>query len=333
MLNVAVIGAGNIGRIHGSVYAGDPLAKLVAVCDIVPAKAEALAAQFGVRAYTSVDELLANERLDLVSVTTAGPENGGHHYEPVMQALAAGVDVLCEKPLSNEISRAREMVQTARALNRYLGVNLNHRFVPLAARAKRFVTEGALGELCFLNMALWIANRNDSAPYFHLRALHPHSIDVMRYFGGDIVRVQAFFKKASHRQIWSNASINMQFANGMVGHLTGSYDMTTRHPFERCEVAGTRGRFVLENVYERLTFYPHDSDETIVLANPIMGGMASFQDTFKNRIHRFLEQVSAQVPREELEGSGEEALAAQEVIEAAIRSFETGSIVDVPPVS
>ncbi|HZW30816.1 MAG TPA: Gfo/Idh/MocA family oxidoreductase [Isosphaeraceae bacterium] len=333
MLNVAVIGAGNIGRTHCTVYAGDPLAKLVAVCDIVREKADAFAERFGARAYYSVPDLLRNERLDLVSVTTAGPENGGHHYEPVMQALEAGVHVLCEKPLSNEIAKAREMVRTARAKNLYLGVNLNHRFVPLAERAKRFVTEGALGELCFINMALWIANRNDSAPYFHLRALHPHSIDVMRYFCGDIVRVQAFFKRASHRQIWSNASINMQFANGMVGHLTGSYDMTTRHPFERCEVAGTKGRFVLENVYERLTFYPHDSDETIVLSNPIMGGVASFQDTFKNRIHRFLEQVSARVPREQIEGSGEEALAAQEVIEAAIRSFETGAVVEVPAVS
>lgn len=330
MLRVGVIGAGHIGRNHSNVYHSDPLAQFVAVCDVIKEKADAFATQFGVRAYDSVDEMLRQEQLDLVSVTTAGAENGGHHYEPVMQALNAGVHVLCEKPLSNNINHAREMVQTARAKGLYLGVNLNHRFVPLAARAKTFVDEGRLGELCFVNMALWIANRNDSAPYFHLRALHPHSIDVMRYFCGDIVRVQAFFKKASHRQIWSNASINMQFANGMVGHLTGSYDMTTRHPFERCEVAGTRARFVLENVYERLTLYPHDSDETIVISNSIMGGTASFLDTFKNRIHRFLEQVDQKVPREQIEGSGEEGLAAQEVIEAAIRSFETGAVVEVP---
>ncbi|HZW32397.1 MAG TPA: Gfo/Idh/MocA family oxidoreductase, partial [Isosphaeraceae bacterium] len=100
MLNVAVIGAGNIGRTHCTVYAGDPLAKLVAVCDIVREKADAFAERFGARAYYSVPDLLRNERLDLVSVTTAGPENGGHHYEPVMQALEAGVHVLCEKPLS-----------------------------------------------------------------------------------------------------------------------------------------------------------------------------------------------------------------------------------------
>jgi UDP-N-acetylglucosamine 3-dehydrogenase len=330
MLKVAVIGTGHIGRIHSTVYQSDPLAQLVAVCDLIKEKADAFAAEFGVRAYYRVEDLLREQPLDLVSITTAGVENGGHHYEPAMQALNAGVNVLCEKPLSNNLDHARELVQTAQTRGRYLGVNLNHRFAPLAARARGWVQEGRLGELCFLNMGLWIANRNDSAPYFHLRALHSHSVDVMRYFGGDVVRVQAFFKRASHRQIWSNASINLQFASGMVGHLTGSYDMTTRHPFERCEVAGTRARFVLENVYERLTLYPHDSDEAIALANPIMGGMASFNDTFKNRIHRMLEQVDQRVPREQLEGSGEEALAAQEVIEAAIRSHETGSVVDVP---
>jgi UDP-N-acetylglucosamine 3-dehydrogenase len=332
MLRVAVIGAGNIGRIHAGVYHADPLARLVAVCDVVREKAEALAAEFGARAYADVDALLRAEELDAVSVATAGPENGGHHYEPVMQALAAGKAVLCEKPLSNDIALARRMVAEARARRLPLGCNLNHRFVPLAARARQYVAAGALGELCFVNMALWIRNPNESSPWFHLRALHPHSIDVMRYFAGDIVKVQCFLKRASHRAIWSNASINVLFASGAIGHLTGSYDMTTIHPFERCEVAGTKGRFVLDNVYEALTFYPHDSPETTVIRNAIMGGVASFRDTFANRLHRFLEQVSAGTPPDELDGSGAEALAAQEVIKAAIRSWETGAVVDVPPV-
>jgi predicted dehydrogenase len=202
--------------------------------------------------------------------------------------------------------------------------------VPLAARAKEWVQEGRLGELCFANMALWIRNPNESSPWFHMRALHPHSIDVMRYFCGDVVKVQAFLKMASHRKIWSNCSVNLLFASGAVGHLTGSYDMTTRHPIERCEVAGTKARFVLENVMERLTLYPHDSDELTVLEPTMMGGTLSFDQTFKNRIHRFLEQVTEKAPREQVEGSGEEGLAAQEVIEAAIRSWESGQVVEVP---
>jgi UDP-N-acetylglucosamine 3-dehydrogenase len=68
-----------------------------------------------------------------------------------------------------------------------------------------------------------------------------------------------------------------------------------------------------------------------VIRNSIMGGLSGFNATFANRIHRFLEQVHAEVPRWiEFEASGHEGLAVQEVIEAAIRSFQTGRAEEVP---
>ncbi len=76
MLNVAVIGMGNIGNTHAPVYQADPLANLVAVCDIIPERADRAAARYGVRAYYSVADLLANEALDAVSFCSAGVENG-----------------------------------------------------------------------------------------------------------------------------------------------------------------------------------------------------------------------------------------------------------------
>jgi predicted dehydrogenase len=178
-------------------------------------------------------------------------------------------------------------------------------------------------------MALWINNPNESSPWFHIRALHPHSIDVMRYFGGDIKRVQCFMHKGPGRNIWSNLSMNVQFTSGAVGHLTGSYDASMNHPIERCEVGGSKGRGIIENVYERLEFMPRESKEKLVIENGIMGGMGSFDDTFKNRIYKFVEQVSA---GEDLIASGEEGLKAQEVIEAAIRSHENGTVEEVPSV-
>jgi hypothetical protein len=56
-----------------------------------------------------------------------------------------------------------------------------------------------------------------------------------------------------------------------------------------------------------------------------------FDATFKNRIHRWLEQVSANVPREEIEASGEDGLAVQEIIEAAILSIQNGTVETVVP--
>jgi predicted dehydrogenase len=332
MLKVAIIGMGNIGNTHGPVYKADPLADLVAVCDIIPERADKAAARYGARAYYSVDEMLKHEQLDAVSVTTAGVENGGDHFTPVMQCLEAGLNVLGEKPISNDIVKARQMVAKAAEKGVYFGINLNHRFVPPAARAKKWIQEGKLGDLLLINMTMWINNPNESSPWFHLRALHPHSLDIMRFFCGDVTRVHAFLNHAPGRVCFSNAQINLEFKNGVVGHLTGSYDAQPRHNLERCEVMGTKGRFVLDNLYEELTLYPKDSDELTVIRNSIMGGLSGFNATFTNRIHRWLEQISAEVPDEELEASGREGLAVQEIIEAAIRSHESGQAETVPTV-
>lgn len=330
-LRVGVIGMRAIGNTHANVYKNDPLAELVAVCDIIHERADESAARWGVPAYYSVQDMLKNEDLDAFSVSTGGFENGSWHYEPVMEGLEAGKHVLCEKPISNNIEHARDMVRTAREKDLYFGINLNHRFVPPAAKAKQWIAEGKLGHLLLMNMTMWIDNPNETSPWFHLRALHPHSIDIMRFFCGDVKRVQAFANHApkaegGERVCWSNIQVNVEFANGVVGHLTGSYDAAPRHNLERCEVMGTEGRFVLDNCFEELTLYPRRSDELTVVRNSIMGGVMGFEATFKNRIHRWLEQVTAGVPKSEIEASGDDGLAVQEVIEAAIRSIENGSV-------
>ena len=75
--------------------------------------------------------MLKHEELDVVDVCTGGNENGSWHYEPVMEALDAGKHVLVEKPISNDIHEAREMVTMAADRDLYLGCNLNHYFTRL----------------------------------------------------------------------------------------------------------------------------------------------------------------------------------------------------------
>ena len=330
MLNVAIIGLGGIGNTHAGVYKASDKANLAAVCDMDKARADKAAAQYGVQAFYSVADLIKNVELDAVSVTTAGPENGGHHFDPVMEAFEAGLHVLCEKPISNDIVKARQMVAKATDKGLSFGVNLNHRFVPPAAKARQWMDEGKLGDPLLINMTMWIGNPNESSPWFHIRALHPHSLDIMRYFCGDVKRVHAFFNRAPGRVCYSNVQVNLEFANGVVGHLTGSYDTNPRHNLERCEVMGTEGRFVLDNLYEELTLYPRRSEELTVIRNSIMGGLSGFQATFSNRINRWIEQVDAGVSPDDIEASGKDGLAVQEIIEAAIRSYEGGTVESVP---
>jgi predicted dehydrogenase len=330
MKRVCVIGLGPIGNLHSDVYADDDLAELVGVCDIDEVRANAAAERLGVPAFYNAQTMLRELAPDICSVATGGYEYGSDHYEATMVALEAGCHVLCEKPISNEITHAEEMVTRAREKGLCFGVDLNHRFTPAARLARKWVDEGRLGYLLFINMSMWIMNPNESSPYFQIKALHPHTVDVMRYFCGDVEAVQCFATKAPGRKIWSTAQFNMRFKNGVVGSLTGSYDIERGHPMERCEVAGTGGRFVLEDMWKELTLYPAGNLGKTVYTNPAFGGgFRDFNDTFTDRIHTFVQQVTDGVAPEDIDGSGEEGLAAQKVLAAAIESLENETVVHI----
>ena len=327
-LRIGIVGLGNIGNTHARVYQELEQTQVVAVCDIIKERADKAAAAYDARAFYSIQEMLASGiELDAYSMCTAGVENGGDHYQPTMELLGAGLPVLGEKPISNDVEHAEEMVALAREKGLPYAVNLNHRFTPAAVRAREWVDAGRLGQLHLINMRMWINNPNESSPWFHMRALHPHSIDVMRYFCGDVKSVHAFLAKGKGRSIWSNAQVGMLFGSGVVGNLTGSYDAGGSFGLECCDVAGSEGRFVLEDACERLCFYPRRGIE--VERYDYLGGMRSFGETFRSRISFWVNQLVEKVPPDRIEASGEEALKAQRVIEAAIESSQTGKVMDL----
>jgi predicted dehydrogenase len=330
MQRVCVIGLGSIGNLHAELHQENPQAELVGVCDRIPERADAAAARLGVPGFYDVAEMLAALQPDLCSVATGGEEYGSDHALPTIQALEGGCHVLCEKPISNSIPDAEAMVAKAREMNRCFGIDFNHRFNEAHRLAKRWIDEGRLGHLLLVNMSMWIMNPRESSPYFHLKALHPHTVDIMRYFCGDIEAVQCFATKAPGRQIWSTAQFNMRFKNGVVGSLTGSYDIARGHPMERCEVAGTGGRFVIEDIFQQVTLYPAESLEKTVYTNAaLFGGMCNFRDTFRERLACFVRQVDEGVSPEQIDGSGADGLAAQKVLAAAIESLETETVVHI----
>lgn len=332
-LNVAIIGAGNIGNNHAKAYQAHPECSIVAVCDIFEDKAKEMAATYGAQSFGSIKEMLGSGlQIDCASVCTAGTENGGDHYEPTIELLNAGIPVLGEKPISNQVPEAREMVALAKEKGLRYGINLNHRFTPAAKMAKGWVKQGRLGELNMIDMTMWISNPNESSPHFHMRALHPHSFDVMRYFAeSEVAKVHAFFKKGKGRTIWSNVQVNLLYENGIIGHLRGSYEgnfgEAGTYGLETLDVVGSEGRFVLRDACEHLAFFPrYDKD---IEEHDYVGGMKHFGETFASRINVWVEQNLQGVDPADIQASGEDALKGQAVIEAAIESWETGQVISL----
>jgi predicted dehydrogenase len=321
---------GPIGNNHATIYKELPNAELAAVCDIRQDRADAAKAKYGVPSYLDAQKMLDEIKPDIVSVSTGGWEYSSDHDMPSIQALKAGAHVLCEKPISNDIGLGQKIVDTAKDLNLCLAVDLNHRFTPAARAAKKWQEDDRIGHLLFCNMALWIGRPEAlETPFYHLKALNPHSVDIMRYFMGDIEEVFCYAMMAPGRNIYSTASINVKFECGAVGHLTSSYDIARGHPMERCEVAGLNGRLVFEDMWREATLYPSETWIKEQYTNPVFGGFSGFFDTFKDRITCFVNEIEKGVKPEDIDGSGAEGLEATRVIHAAIRSLRTGQPVKV----
>jgi predicted dehydrogenase len=353
-LKVGIVGLRGIGMGHVSAYAQDPLGQLIAVCDVVKERADAAAKKSGAKAYFSLEEMLRGApELDIVDVCTGGFENGSWHYEPAMQAMEQGKHVLVEKPLSNDVTEARQMVAKAAEKNVYLGCNLNHYFTPPAEKAREYLDSGQIGELiyCLHKMGFsageetyspTTSSRFRGFPYAHLKAFLSHPFSVMRHFCGDVTHVQAFVNRPGFRRrvgdvMLSTVSIHVRFANDCVGYLLSQRGDATYGlgGWWSLEVAGTRGTFCIENCIEKVTFWPAPGSAGAGSAErpaggeregPIVtaSGITDFGQTFPRRIHAFLEDITDGVYREDLRGSGRDALAALEYTWAVIESYEQG---------
>ena len=144
-LRVGVIGLG-MGRHHIAGYQTHPCAEVVAIAD----PNEALLAEIGdkynvPRRYTSGEEMLAQEKLDVVSVVTPNK----FHKPLTLAALEAGCHVLCEKPMAMNAAEARAMLAAAQKAGRRLMINFSYRFTEASMALKEQVDSGLLGDIYF----------------------------------------------------------------------------------------------------------------------------------------------------------------------------------------
>lgn len=111
MLKVAMLGMGGISGAHRNAWKQFEDAKVIAVCDIRPEKADAAAEDMGAKAYYSYEEMAANEQYDILDICLPTYL----HAEYSIKALNAGVHVICEKPVSLKIEDVDRIYETAKA--------------------------------------------------------------------------------------------------------------------------------------------------------------------------------------------------------------------------
>ena len=142
-LGVAVVGAGFIGPVHveGLRRAGQ---NVVGILGVDQQESDGAAEQLGLpKAYTSFDEILADDSVEAVHIATPNRL----HYDMASRALKAGKHVLCEKPLAMNSQESAELVKLASEVNLAAGVNYNLRFYPLCQEAVERAQSGDMGDV------------------------------------------------------------------------------------------------------------------------------------------------------------------------------------------
>lgn len=153
MLNVGIIGTGNISGAHIAAYLTFPdEVRIVGLADIVPAKAEAKRSEHDLtaaRVYDDAGAMLAAEDLDLVSIATPP----GTHCELTIQALEAGVHVIVEKPMAPSVEECDRMLEAQSRSGALLSVIAQNRFRDDMAQLKAVLNSGKVGRIAHARIA------------------------------------------------------------------------------------------------------------------------------------------------------------------------------------
>ena len=160
-IRAGVIGLGFIGPVHVEAIRRTGNAEVVAIAEMNKAKAEEFASEWGIeKVYTQYQDLLADETIDVVHICTPNHL----HYQIAKEALAAGKNVVCEKPLAMTTAEGTELVALASQTKLICAVNLNCRAYPLVQQVKEMIANGDLGDIFAVNGSYqqdWLFHETD----------------------------------------------------------------------------------------------------------------------------------------------------------------------------
>ncbi|HLN87051.1 MAG TPA: Gfo/Idh/MocA family oxidoreductase [Candidatus Limnocylindrales bacterium] len=210
-IKVGVIGVGYLGKFHAEKYAASPKAQLVAVVDTDDARAQEIGASVGVEAMADYRALFGRVQCVSIAVPTR------LHYQVARDFIAAGVDVLVEKPLTADIAEARELVEAAIKQGVILQVGHLERFNPAIRRLEGVVKDPRFVE-CH-RLAPFIERGTDVNVVLDLMI---HDIDVIASLvRSPVERVEAVgVPVLTDKPDIANARI--KFANGCIANVTAS---------------------------------------------------------------------------------------------------------------
>jgi UDP-N-acetylglucosamine 3-dehydrogenase len=242
-MRVGVIGAGFIGAIHLNAYANMPEVEVVGVADARPETAATGAAVVGARAYSSYEDLIAAEEVDVVDVCLPT----AYHRDLALEAARAGKHLILEKPIARNLEDAEAIIEAFDGNAQRLFVGHVVRFFPEYVRIKEMIDAGELGTVGVARASRrspfltgwndWYADWRMSGGV--LLDLVIHDFDFLRWSLGEVERIYARGVLGREYNRLDYALVTLRFEGGAIAHVEGQWGYPG--PFNySIEVAGSR---------------------------------------------------------------------------------------------
>jgi len=209
-LKTGVIGVGSMGQNHARVY--NEISNLVGIADVNEEQGKKLSKKFRVKFYKDYEEML--EHVDAISIAVPT----FLHYEIAKKAISKKVNILIEKPLSDNIQKCQKLIDLAKKGNVTLAVGHIERHNPVVAYAKKAIVDKLWGNLISMSSKRVSPYPERISDVGVILDFAVHDIDILRYLSNDKVMsvfCSGGFYKSSDREDYATLSLN--FSSGVIG--------------------------------------------------------------------------------------------------------------------
>lgn len=336
---IGVVGAGAIvNAAHLPAYRKAGF-KVIGVTDINRERAESTAASFGLeKVYAGLDELLAAQEVEIVDISVPP----SHQFEIACRVIESGKHLLCQKPLSDQFSRAVELTERARDAHVKLAVNQQMRWDQATRASRDFIRRGWLGDPT--GGGIWVAINTGwepwpwlvDSPYLDFMYHSIHYFDSIRSLFGDPDRVSARMSRfpgqplKAETRTWTRLDFGDRFSlNVDVNHYNWTDD---RYAVFRWE--GTEG--LVKGTFGLLYNYPYGRPDTLEYFTKKLPAHHWIRRSFNEMwipdafVGPMADLINSIVDDREPETSGREHLKTLQIVFACYESAETGNAVDLP---
>ena len=311
-LNVAVIGTGFWGKNQARILANLDCTKLVCVCDVNSAAAQSVAAQFKVEHHSDLDHVLSRNDIDAVTVCTPTTT----HKEVATRALMAGKHVLVEKPMTNTVTEAHELLKLATMKELRVMPGHIERFNPAVTYLKNLIDVGKLGKVTLLlarRVGRWPERIGDVGV---VRDTAIHDIDLTRYIFDDEVH-SLYARIGSLRHTKEDyAEVMLQFEKGGTAFIDANW--LTPRKTRTLVVTGSDATVQLDYITQELSIEQSDQ---------VIKPKIEKREPLAIELRHFAESILNDKP---FAVNGADGLKAVEICEGVLQSSAAGRPMTLP---